>query len=103
MNNLGERLKQARINKNMTQVQVKQHTGIHNKTLSGYENGVSEPDFETLKTLSKLYEVSLNNLLGAEAFSNLSDIDKKGLEKFRNLDQKDKEFLIDFMERMQKK
>jgi len=40
---------------------------INNKTLSGYEHGVSEPDLETLKILSNLYEVSIDWLSGNNA------------------------------------
>ncbi|GIO57954.1 helix-turn-helix domain-containing protein [Paenibacillus cineris] len=58
------RLKEARLKANLTQVQVKQHTGINNKTLSGYENGVSEPDYGTLKQLCDLYDVTTDWVLG---------------------------------------
>lgn len=61
---VGKRLKKARQNKGFTQVQVKKLTNIHNKTLSGYENGVSEPDYETLMMLADLYVVSVDYLLG---------------------------------------
>lgn len=103
MFNLGERLKQARKNKNLTQVQVSQHTGIHNKTLSGYENGVSEPDIETLKVLADLYNVSIGYLTGTDVYSGLSEIDMRILEEFRKLDPKDQEYLVDLMKRIQKK
>ena len=64
MDTLGDRLRKARERKNLTQVQVKQRTGINNKTLSGYEKNVSEPDLETLKILANLYEVSVDWLIG---------------------------------------
>lgn len=38
-------------------------TGIHNKTLSGYENNVSTPDLDTLKTLANYYKVSIDSIL----------------------------------------
>lgn len=66
MAGLGARLKWAREKKDLKQTQVKDRTGINNKTLSGYENEVSEPDVETLKTLATLYEVSLDWLMGKE-------------------------------------
>ncbi|MCR8980938.1 helix-turn-helix domain-containing protein [Brevibacillus laterosporus] len=59
-----ERLRMARDHKNLKQTQVMTYTGINNKTLSGYEKGVSEPDTETLKTLANLYEVSVDWLVG---------------------------------------
>ena len=65
MDNLvGNRLRMAREAKRLTQVQVKNLTNIHNKTLSGYEKGVSEPDIDTLKTLANLYETSVDYLVG---------------------------------------
>lgn len=59
-----ERLRIARERKNLKQTQVRDRTGINNKTLSGYENGVSEPDLDTLKVLADLYEVSVDWLSG---------------------------------------
>jgi len=61
---LGTRLRSAREKKGYKQIQVKDKTGINNKTLSGYENGVSEPDWETLVRLADLYEVTTDYLLG---------------------------------------
>ncbi|MEV9640474.1 helix-turn-helix domain-containing protein [Mammaliicoccus sciuri] len=63
MNTLGERLRIARDKKGLKQTQVKERTNINNKTLSGYENNVSQPDGETLVTLAELYEVTFEWLL----------------------------------------
>lgn len=64
MSIMAKRLRDARERKNLKQTQVKALTGINNKTLSGYENGVSEPDLETLNKLAELYEVSVDWLMG---------------------------------------
>ena len=56
-------LKSAREDMDLTQLDVMRLTGINNKTLSGYENGVAEPDFKSLATLSKLYNISFDELL----------------------------------------
>lgn len=61
---LGERLRLAREKKELTQVAVFKKIGIHNKTLSGYENNVASPDPESLKDLALLYDVSSDYLLG---------------------------------------
>lgn len=66
MTTLGERLRIARERKGLTQIQVKEKTNINNKTLSGYENNVSEPDTRTLVALAELYEVSYKWLLTGE-------------------------------------
>ncbi|MEM5014125.1 helix-turn-helix transcriptional regulator [Niallia taxi] len=64
MNSLGERLKKARERKLLSQIEVFRMTNINNKTLSRYEKDGTEPDIETLKALSNLYEVSTDFLLG---------------------------------------
>ena len=67
MSTIGERLKKAREKKEFTQVQVMEHTGINNKTLSGYENDVSTPDPESFKLLSTLYGVTIDYLMGNDS------------------------------------
>jgi len=66
MSTLGNRLRIARDRKGFTQIQVKEKTKINNKTLSGYEKNVSEPDSKTLSLLADLYEVSYRWLLTGE-------------------------------------
>lgn len=84
MNTLGDRLRIARDRKGFTQVQVRDRTNINNKTLSGYEKNVSEPDTKTLSALAELYEVSYRWLLSGEGdindhskTSNEDEIDKE--------------------------
>ncbi|NRS51945.1 helix-turn-helix domain-containing protein [Brevibacillus sp. HB2.2] len=64
MSFLGNRLRTARLRKQLLQVQVYEKTGINNKTLSRYESGGSEPDVETLKVLAELYGTSIDWLTG---------------------------------------
>ena len=63
MTDIGQALRLARERRELTQTQVMGLTGINNKTLSGYENGVAEPDLQTLATLLRLYQVSADQLL----------------------------------------
>lgn len=64
MKTISEILKNTREDMDLTQVDVMNRTGINNKTLSGYENGVSEPDLGTFTTLLKLYNLSADDVLG---------------------------------------
>lgn len=64
MKTLGDRLRNARERKNLTQIDVSKLTGINNKTISNYENSISSPDPDTLKIFADLYEVSADYLLG---------------------------------------
>lgn len=63
MKDIGKILKNARENKEYTQKQVMELTGIHRKSLSGYENNVAEPDLSTFATLANLYGISADEAL----------------------------------------
>lgn len=65
MSLISDRLRIAREKRNLKQTQVMDKVRINNKTLSGYENGVSEPDIDTLRKLAALYNVSVDWLTGA--------------------------------------
>lgn len=60
---LGRWLRDTREDLDLTQMKVMELTGIHHKTLSGYERNLSEPDLQTLATLCRLYRVSLDEFL----------------------------------------
>lgn len=63
MKSIGLILKNTREDLDLTQIDVMRLTGINNKTLSGYENGISEPDLETFAKLLNLYGLSADDLL----------------------------------------
>lgn len=85
MTTLGERLRIARDRKGFSQVQVKERTNINNKTLSGYEKDISEPDTRTLSVLADLYEVDYKWLLTGKGNMKekeaLTDKDEKDIAK----------------------
>ena len=79
MEELGDRLRLARERRGLTQKRVMELTGINNKTLSGYENGVSEPDLRTLAVLLKLYRLSADQLLELSAAGAAAPTDEERL------------------------
>lgn len=64
MSVLGKRLKEARENKGLTQIQAAKILGISNGTLSGYERNYRDPDTHILEKMAELYEVKVDWLLG---------------------------------------
>jgi len=66
---IGERLKKARKHINLTQIEVYEKIGINNKTLSGYEVGTSEPDYQSLAKLCSLYNVTIDWVITGVAIS----------------------------------
>ena len=54
---IGERLKQLRIKRKLTQFEVEELTGINRSTLSLYELGIRVPPIDKLMHLALLYKV----------------------------------------------
>lgn len=69
---LGGRLKSLRGKR--TQEEVAKQIGVSRARYSHYENGRSEPDYETLKKLADYYKVTIDYLLtGTEKKKNIED------------------------------
>ena len=93
MTGLGQSLRLARERRELTQIQVMALTGINNKTLSGYENGVAEPDLQTLTVLLRLYQTSADRLLGLNEFAPPAD-EERLLTLYRQLPPTQREEMI---------
>ena len=59
-----KRLSLLRKNHSMSQAELAEKLGVTQQTISKYENGSREPDSETLKLLSSIFNVSIDYLLG---------------------------------------
>lgn len=59
-----ERLKELRIEKNMTQVQLAETLGVSKGTIAMWETGKREPNFETLDRLSDIFDKRIDYILG---------------------------------------
>jgi transcriptional regulator with XRE-family HTH domain len=66
MIDLGNKLKELRLNKSLTQVQVASRIGISKSRVSSYEMNTNEPSLDILIKLATLYNVSIDSLLGLE-------------------------------------
>ena len=89
MNEIGFALKNARENKELTQKKVMELTGINSKTLSGYENNISEPDLNTFACLMDLYGTSADEILKIKPSQETPQTrnEKQLLSLFRKLDK----------------
>ena len=95
MKKISEILKNTREDNDITQMQVMRDTGINNKTLSGYENGVAEPDIETLVTLFKYYNISADEVFGLKKnSSSISLRERRLISEYRLLNDTRKEDII---------
>ena len=66
---IGDKLKNARIKKTMTQEEVADKLYVSRQSISNWENNKTYPDIGNVLALSDLYEVSLDELLkGSDNF-----------------------------------
>lgn len=79
MMSLGEKIKELRESKGLTQEELGRILNVSKPSVSRYEANTNEPNTETLKQLAKYFNVSIDYLLG---FSN------KTTEKPENIDEK---------------
>ncbi len=78
MVNMGEKLKNLRINKKMTQKQVADRIGLAVSAVSSYESGTRYPSYDVLLKLARIFHVSTDYLLG---LANARTIDTSGLNE----------------------
>ncbi len=62
----GSRFRKLRLQCNLTQKQVADTLGIEQSNISDWENNVSRPKYENLIALARLYDETLESLLGIE-------------------------------------
>ena len=61
------RIREYRLRKNLTQIELSQALNISQATLSAYETGRFEPDIATLLRLADFFDVSIDNIIGRSA------------------------------------
>lgn len=73
MKTLGEKLRDLREARNLTQKEVSQHLMISNKILSSYERDINDPPYPILKDICQFYNVSADYLLDINIKESLED------------------------------
>ena len=76
---IGSKIKQARIDQNMTQLNLADAMGVSYQAVSNWERGNSMPDISKLGDLCRVLNLSVNALLGLE--ENAPNAVKKALEQ----------------------
>ena len=101
-NSFGDRLKELRKSKKLTQVQVSEMIDVQQGTYSRWENGTLEPNLEAVVKLAKLFDTTTDYLLGKTTYSTPLDvvlhpitrIDAKKLKEFNKTELNDLKFAI---------
>ena len=93
---LGQRLQEQRILKNLSQKQVATSIGVSASVISNYESGERTPSVEILISLARLYHCSTDYLLGLDKTENAKPLDASMLnyKQYKLLES----FLLSFQE-----
>lgn len=111
MSTIGERIKQLRTSKKLSQQDLANLVGKSKGNISGYENDKFEPSAQTIISISKYFNVSTDWILTGVEFQNqevpsptpqplevsISEPELNMLEMFRVLDKKTQEETIEYI------
>jgi transcriptional regulator with XRE-family HTH domain len=92
---LGEKIKIARSQKKLSQQELSEAVGIHQKNISKYEKDLVIPSATTLKSIADALEVTTDYLLGNGDAGTIKDIAL--LKQFKDVDnmpEKEKDTLM---------
>ncbi len=59
-----QRLKELRLDNSLTQAELANALSVDQRTVSNWEKGIREPDFESLMKIARYFNVSADYLLG---------------------------------------
>lgn len=65
---IGAKLMKLRLDRNSSQSDIAELLNISQQAYSNYENGKSSPSFEMLMDLSRIYAISIDELVGNDGF-----------------------------------
>ncbi len=95
---IAERIRLHRQQKNLSQAELAERSGVNNKSLSRYELDTSIPPADALKAIADALGVSADSLLSDD---NISIKDKELLKRFeaiQDMNGEDKAMVIKFLD-----
>ena len=102
--NFAKRLKSLREENNIKQVELAKSLKMTSATLSQYENGIREPNNETLIKLAEYFDVSVDYLLGRTLSRKQPDtLAFHSVPGYEKLSNEDKQYIDDLITRLSKK
>ena len=93
---LGDKIKEERIKKNLSQQQLGRELNVTQQAIGKWEKNLSEPDTTALIKLSEIFNITVDNILGIKTITptpsynsslnnSLTSEEQEILETYRNL------------------
>ena len=96
MTYIGSRLRYLRKFENVTQQQLADKLGVAKSTISMYENGQREPDFETLEALADFFNVEMRTFFPGNSCPTLTPNLKSLSSALDQLNEEGTQKLLDY-------
>lgn len=93
MNNI----KKCRFAANMKQSELAKILNVGQATVSNWETGATEPDFESLRKIAVIFDCSIDELLGAEKAPTVKTDGERTLLDITQLSPANRDRLEDYM------
>lgn len=94
----GEKLRQARKRRGLTQKELAQAVDARHNSVSNWESDKNQPDPETIRRLCRVLEVDPNFFFEAESLSSqLSGVEFALFGEVRELSEEDKRDVLEFI------
>jgi len=97
---MGDRLRELRLRKSLSQEEVAKQIGITRSAYSHYEINNRQPVYETLKKLAVLFNVSLDYMIGGETVRQETQVSPEAIEMIRILNSMDQDKRKQSIDRM---
>jgi len=95
---VGQRIRQHRQERNLTQTELARQIGIQQSDLSRMEKGEYRVSLDVLFRLLQVFEMSLGQFFGDLAQQGLTSREAALLESFRSLSREDQYDVLEFIE-----
>ncbi|MBZ5588377.1 MAG: helix-turn-helix domain-containing protein [Acidobacteriia bacterium] len=95
---VGQRIRQHRQERNLTQTELARHIGIQQSDLSRMEKGEYRVSLDVLFRLLQVFEMSLGEFFGDLAQQSLTAREAHLLESFRVLPREEQAEVLEFVE-----
>lgn len=95
MHDIGKRLAKLRKEHKLKQVDIALKINESQQVISNIERGVTMPDIEQLKKIADIYNISLDQLVGRDFFSEpMDDVECKIISCINQMDEREKELSL---------
>ncbi|GGD64604.1 helix-turn-helix domain-containing protein [Paenibacillus nasutitermitis] len=97
---MGDRLRELRLKKHLSQEEVAKQIGITRSAYSHYEINNRQPVYDTLKKLAILFNVTLDYIIGGESSKQEHNVSPDAFEIIRILNSMDQDKRKQSIDRM---